>query len=182
MRKLTCPPNSETLGTILSSFSDNLQGSDTYPVMEKHNMVNLDPMGWYPVQRLLDALNELAERSNLSSSLVAIGMKIGETVPIPPEIPDPTVEQVLMIWDELYQGLHRGADLGCVQIEKIADNHFKTIHTNPYPDDMSYGILYTFGRRFLPPGTQFTVYYDNDFPGRDYGGTTGETTIHIQWD
>jgi hypothetical protein len=46
---------------------------------------------------------------------------------------------------------------------------------------MSYGILYAYGRRFLPPKTPFRVYYDPDKPARDYGGQGSETIIHIQW-
>ena len=56
------------------------------------------------------------------------------------------------------------------------------MHSTTTPDDMSYGLLYAYARRFLPPGTQFTVYYDPDIPARDYGGDREETIIHIEWD
>lgn len=182
MRTLTCPPEAETIGQVLSAFSENIQGNDVEPIMAKHQMVGLDPMGWYPVQRLLNALNELAENPNTTPNLVAIGMKIGEMVPMPPGMENPKLEEVLAIWNDLYQGLHRNAELGHISIVKVSDKHYKTIHTNPYPDDMSYGILYAYGRRFLPKGTPFKVFYDPDFPARDYGGTGEGTIIHIQWD
>jgi hypothetical protein len=134
------------------------------------------------VKNLLDALNDLAAKGNVSANMTAIGMGIGQTVPIPPELPHPTLEQVLNIWNDLYQGLHRNADVGSIRIEKISDKHFKTIHSVIYPDDMSYGVLYAYGRRFLPPGTYFKAYYDAEVPARDYGGTGDVTIIHIEWE
>ncbi|HEX2905636.1 MAG TPA: hypothetical protein VHO69_02160, partial [Phototrophicaceae bacterium] len=140
MRKLTCPPNTQVLGLLLNTYIDNLQGTETAPIMEKHGLTNFDPNGWYSLKNLLDGLNELAERGNVSANMTAIGMGIGQNVPIPPELPHPTLEQVLNIWDDLYQTLHRNGDAGCIRIEKISDKHFKTIHSVIYPDDMSYGV------------------------------------------
>lgn len=181
MRKLTCPPGTETLGTILSGFADNIQAVETRPIMEKYGFGNIDPFKWYPVKMLLDALNELAKNSNTMPNFVAIGMFIGENVPIPPEMENPTLEDVLMIWDDLYQGLHRGGDVGSIKIEKVSDTYFKTRQAGLYPDDMSYGVLYAYGRRFLPPGTHFTVFYDPEVPPRDHGGDGDATYINIRW-
>lgn len=182
MRILTCPPGAETIGVNLKAFADNLMGSATRPVMEKHGVVNLEPFKWYPAQMLIDALNELSALSGSLFNLTAIGMKIGEITPMPPEIEPATLEKVVMIWDRLYQDLHRNADVGGILCEKISDKHFKTIHTVIYPDDLSYGVLYGFGRRFLPQGTRFSVFYDPDHPARDYGGQEDATIIHIKWD
>ncbi|MBN1201913.1 MAG: hypothetical protein JXJ20_08675 [Anaerolineae bacterium] len=181
MRKLTCPPGTETIGQLLNSWYENLQGDETRPIMEKHGMVNLNPTTWYPVRMLLDATNEIAENCNVTPNFVAIGMKIGEAVPLPPDMENPTLEEVLMIWDDLYQGLHRGGDVGCIKIEKVSDTYFKTIQSGIYPDDMSYGVLYAYGRRFLPPGTSFSVFYDPDVTPRDQGGEGEATYINIKW-
>jgi len=181
MRKLTCPPGTETIGQLLNSWYENLQSDETRPIMEKYGMVNLDPFTWYPVQMLLDATNEIAEQ-NMTPNFVAIGMKIGEGVPLPPSMVNPTLEDVLMIWNDLYQGLHRGGDVGYIRTDKVSDTCFKTVQAGIYPDDMSYGVLYAYGRRFLPPGTPFTVFYDPDVTPRDAGGTGEATVINIKWD
>jgi len=181
MRHMTTDPKAETLGLLLNSFSENLQGDTTRPAMEKHGMVDLEPMEWYPVQKLLDALNELNDSHSAIFDMTAIGLKIGENVPIPPEIGEPTLEKVLNIWDDLYQGLHRGANVGKITVEKVDNKHFITRHTNPYPDDMSYGILYAYGRRFLPKGTDFIVYYDEELGTRDYNDEADAAIIHIEW-
>jgi hypothetical protein len=181
LRTLTCSPGAETLGLLLGGFSDNIQGAETRPILEKHGFFNLQPFEWYPVQMLLDALNELAESPNTMPNFVAIGMTIGEGVPLPPEMANPTLEDVLMIWNNLYQALHRSADVGGIKIEKVSDTYFKTIQSVVYPDDMSYGVLYAYGRRFLPPETPFIVFYDPDVTPRDQGGSGEATYINIKW-
>ena len=182
MREYIAPAHAETIGLLLQAFYDNLEESNTRPIMEEHGVVNLDPQKWYPTQMLLNALNDLKHNPGFRSSMTAIGLKTGETVPIPPDMKEPTLEKVIGIWDSLFQMLHRNGDVGCIRVEKVTDKHFKTIHTVVYPDDMSYGILYAYGRRFLPPRIPFTVYYDPDLPARDYGGEGKETIIHIQWE
>ncbi|MBZ0318919.1 MAG: hypothetical protein K8L91_21065 [Anaerolineae bacterium] len=182
MRSLTCDPKAEVVGLMLNSYVDNMMADESAPVFKKHGLINLDPHTWYPLPPLLSALNELAALPGLSLNLTAIGMKIGEGVPMPPELgPHPSLEKVLMAWDATYQFLHRSADVGKIWLEKVSDKHFKTFHSVVYPDDLSYGVLYAYGRRFLPPGTHFTVRYDSDLPARDYGGTTPYTIIHIHW-
>ncbi len=182
MRKYTAPQGAETIGLLLMAFYDNLEGENTLPIMEKHGVVNLDPQKWYPTQMLLDALNDLSQSPGFMFNMTAIGKKTGETVPVPPEMEHPTLAQVLQIWDSLYQMLHRNADCGCIRVEKVSDKHYKTIHTVVYPDAMSYGVLYAYGQRFLPPGTHFKVYYDPAVPARDYGGQGNATIIHIEWE
>ena len=61
MRKLTCPPNVELLGLYIDAFVSNIQGAETRPIMEKYGLANLDPHGWYPCHKWMDALNELAQ-------------------------------------------------------------------------------------------------------------------------
>lgn len=182
MRKLVCPPGAETLGINLHAFSDNLQGDELQAIMEKHQIVNLEPMGWYPMSRLMNALNEIAAMGNSSVRYVAIGKKIGEVTPIAEDIENPTLVDALNGWNETYQNIHRGGDVGEIVVKQIAINHYMTIHNDPYPDDMSYGILYAYGRRFLPPDTAYKVYYDKENLPRDYGGNSDKTIIHIEWE
>lgn len=181
MRKLTAPPGAETVGMMLHSFSENLQGEFTAPIMSKHGFDDIEPQKWYPVQMLFDALNEISAMEGSMFNMTAIGMKVGAGVPVPPELGEPTLEKVVMIWNDLYQMLHRGADLGCIRARKINDKHLITIHSDPYPDDMSYGILYAYARRFLPKGTHFTVRFDTEVLARDHGGTGDITIIHVEW-
>jgi len=181
MRTLTCAPTAEVLGVNLRAFSDNIQGDALEAIMKKYKFFDIEPMEWYPLNRLLAALNEINEHHNASTNYVAIGMKIGEITPLPPEMDSPSISDVLHIWDDLYQALHRGADVGKMGYEKINDKKYNVFTSIPYPDDMTYGILYAFGKRFLPQITPFTVTYDLDTLARDHGGNDDFTTLNIEW-
>jgi hypothetical protein len=185
MRKLTAPPDVEIIGLMANAYIHNLQNKDTLPIFEKYGMTDIDLNTWYPANQFMDALNEMvASGKNYSSAFVAIGMEIGKTLPMPPELANPTLGDVLtLVWDAGYKAVHRNHDgnIGGVATEKINDKHYKTIHTHLYFDDMSYGIAYAFAKRFLPEGTHFTVYYDPDLPQRDMDDA--ETTVlHIKWE
>jgi hypothetical protein len=160
---------------------DNLQGSETEPVVKKYGLADFEVNGWYPASQFMAALNELTTQPNASSNMVAIGLAIGKIVPVPPGLENPTLEQILTHWNGMYQYIHRNGDVGTITCEKVTDKHFKTIHTDLYPDDFSYGIVYSYARRFLPPGTSFKVYFDTDVKRRDDGGE-GATVIHVSWE
>jgi hypothetical protein len=181
MRKFTCPPDAEVLGQNIRAWAENLQGEDTTPIMQKYGLVNVDPNGWYSVKALMDAMNEIVSNPNSSPNMVAIGLEIGRIVPMPPDMPDPTLGQVLMMWNGIYQYLHRNGDVGAINVEKMSETHYKVTFTDLYPDDFSYGIMYGYARRFLPRGTRFKVFYDEAVTPRDQGGT-GATVIHLKWD
>src|SRR5258708_5055147 len=115
MRHLNCSPNVELLGFYITAFTDNVQAEETVPIMEKAGLVNLQPDGWYPCHLWLDALNEIARQPNITSNLVAIGMKVGKMVPVPAGMTEPNLEDMLTAWDGAYQYVHRGGDVGCVR-------------------------------------------------------------------
>jgi hypothetical protein len=183
MRNLTAPANVELIGFMTMAFISNLQSSETLPVFQKHGLGSVEPDGWYRATTFMDAMNELAEHENLSSNLIAIGMQVGKTVPVPPDDPNPTLEIMLYGWDEAYSSLHRNhnGNIGSIVAEKVTDKHYKTTHTHLYPDDMSYGIAYAYARRFLPKGASFKVYYEPNVRRLDEGGGKS-TIIHINWE
>jgi hypothetical protein len=179
MRTLLCDPRAETLGVNILAYFQNVRDYQTRPILEKYGLDQIKPTDWIPTQVYLDVLNEMCQTPDFSSTLVAIGMGIGEMVPVPFE--DARLAQVLEIWDDIYQGLHRGADVGTISVEKEEQGHYRITFTDLYPDDFSYGILYGYAKRFLPPGTQFTIYYDPRITPRDRGGEKGCTVIHAKW-
>jgi hypothetical protein len=164
----------------MSAYISNLQSFETKPVMEKFDLVNLDPYQWYPTHKWLDALNELSQQPNLTQNTLAIGMEIGKMVPVPPGLENPTLEQMLMGLDIAYQAAHRNGDIGNVACEKLEEKHLRLTCTDLYPDDLTYGIVYSLAKRFLPPKTAFKVYYDEQITPRDQGGD-GSTVIHVSW-
>jgi hypothetical protein len=181
MRTLVGPPGVEAIGESIRAFADNLQALETRPAMQTYGLLNAAPDEWYPLQPLLDGLNEIAQRPGISADLAAIGMEIGTVISVAPHIQNPTLWDALANWNEVYQIIHRNGDVGSIVCEKVDEKHYKTIHTCLYPDDFNYGIVYGYARRFLPPGTDFTVFYDPDVTPRDQGGS-GPTIIHVMWE
>ncbi len=177
MRRLNFPPNVEIFGMTIQAFIENLQGEDTAPIVHKYGLHLLEPNTWHPVDNLLKAFNEIYEGPNGSTNMVAIGLRIGETIPLQPEID--SLPDALMDWNRLYQSLHRNADVGLIVCEKVSDTHYKITLTDLYPDDFSYGIVYGYARRFLPKSTPYRVYYDPDEPNRNEGGE--RSIIHVTW-
>ncbi|MEP7285397.1 MAG: hypothetical protein ABI947_06485 [Chloroflexota bacterium] len=123
MRTLTCDPKAEIIGQTMLSFIDNVQSDDIQPYLVKHDLTVIHPQEWYPLQRYLNLLNDMAAGTNLSESLVAIGMAITRTIIVPPELENASLGDMLMGWDALYQFQHRNADVGYVKIEKLSDTH-----------------------------------------------------------
>ncbi len=183
MRKLFAPPELEISGIFARAFVDNLQSIETAPILEKHGFMTLESNEWYPTHKFMDAMNELAGDTNLSSNMIAIGMEIGARFPPPPGIENPTMADALRFWNDVYQGAHRGynGSIGDITVEQVTPTHFRTLHDHLYPDDFVYGIAYTLARQYLQPGTSFTVYYDPDLPRRDEDGSD-VTVIHITWE
>jgi hypothetical protein len=180
MRHLTCDPRAETLGVNILAYFNNLRNDQTGPIMDRHGLGNVQPTDWIPTQKFLDALNDMGQTPDFMSALVAVGMGVGEILPVPFE--DPGLGDVLAIWNDIYQGLHRNADVGQITSEKESDTHYKITFTDVYSDDFNYGIMYGYAKRFLPPGTQFTIYYDPKVTPRDRGGNLGYTVIHTKWE
>lgn len=179
MRYLTCDPRAETLGANILAYMENLREFHSSSILRRHGLANLEPNQWVSTQKFLDALNEMWQKSDFMSMLVAVGMSVGELVPMPQAHPD--LAEALNTWNDLYQRLHRNADVGQIKCERENATHFKLTFTDLYPDDFSYGMMYGYAKRFLPPGTQFSIYYDPKVTPRDRGGRDGCTVIHARW-
>ncbi|NDJ61389.1 MAG: hypothetical protein GYB67_09700 [Chloroflexi bacterium] len=180
MRILTCDPHAEVRGLALLAFVNNLNADEIRPTLERHGIGEVDPDRWYPMQNWLNVLNDLSHQDNHSSNLVAVGLAVANQPILPPELDaSAALHQVLLNWNNSYQSLHRGADVGYHHIEKVSETHYRATSTALYPDDFFYGVAYGFARRFLPPDVDFSVAFDDDTPNLDDGGEN--TVINIKW-
>ncbi len=110
--------------------------------------------------------------------MVAVGLRVAEYQTLPPELKQASLGQMLMRWGDVYKLQHRG-EVGDIETIRVSDTHYMCIHRNIYPDDLHYGVAYGMARRYLPPGTEFTVMYDEDTLPMDRGGD--RTIIHVKW-
>jgi len=176
-------PKVEVSGYPMLGFIQCLRKEEIAPYLELRGLLNINPEGWYPVQKWLDVLSDLAEErpGQAMFDFVAVGMKLIELTPFPPEWDALPLGQIFAFANQNYASAqHRGGDAGEITTELIRPKHAITKLRTPYPDDFWYGVFYGFCRRYLPPGTHFTVYYDENTPRREQGGE--QTLIHITWE
>jgi hypothetical protein len=179
MRTLTCDPTTEVIGQAILSFVHNLQSAEIRPHLVRHDLDQIDPSQWYPVSRFFDMLNEMYAEGNTTSNLVAIGMSVVDNMVVPPEMVGAPLSAYLEGWDFLYKHQHRNGQMGEIRAERLAPTHYRIIFSDLYPDDFSYGIAFGMARRFLPPGTPFTVAYTEGNVNRDDGGQV--TMLDVKW-
>lgn len=169
-------PNAEVNGSSIISMIQAI-GDKIIPVLEDHDLKDIDPDGWYPQQKYLDVFREI-DQGTVSSmfDLVAIGTKIPQLVRTPPEVD--TIAAIFSAMDQAYQMNHRG-NAGNFQVEFVDGQHVKLVDTSPYPCHFQYGVFYGFAKRFCAPGEHFRVVHDDTQPCRRNGGTS--CTYHITW-
>ena len=181
MRQLVCDPNTEVIGASVKGFIENLQAEEIHPFLEKHGFpTDVQADQWYSYQKWLDVLNDIGQNPNAMQNMVAIGISIAQIVPLPPEVEQMSLGQVLEIYNDLGQAQFRNGDPGQTKTEKIADQHYKIITRTLTPDSMVYATLYGLAKRFLPTGSNFKVSFDETVQRLDDGGE--KTVIHVQWE
>lgn len=174
-------PNAEALGSILLSYVHCINNENLYPFLEKYGLIDIQPDQWYPLQKWLDALGDLAEvesRGQARFDFVAVGLKVAETTVLPPEFGLLPFSEIIRRWNDAYSLWHRG-NAGTMYTEEVGENHLRIISCLPYPDDIGYGVMWGVARRFLPRTSRFSVYYEEGHQHHDQGGDT--TIVHIKW-
>lgn len=176
----TCDPNLELTGQSALALIQSMRHQYFEPVLEQHGFANIEPNAWYSLQRLLDVLNDMAQRGSTMFDFVSIGLAAAENSELPPEMQELSLEQFINAYYHVYQMRHRNGDAGYIRTERVSEKHLKIVMDIPYPDDVFYGVFYGYARRFVPSDHKFTVKYDDTLPGRDRGGDV--TIIHIMWE
>lgn len=176
----SCDPNVELNGHTVQAFLQSAMHSNYEHILEKHGFDQIDPDVWYPLQDVLSVIREISQHSNAMMSLVSIGIAAAENSLYPPEIERLSVSEFFHVYGDYYPKRHRGGDPGWVDVEKPADDHLVISFQVPYPDDLFYGIIYGYVRRFSEPGELFSVVYDDEALPRDKGGDY--TVVHVYWD
>jgi len=182
-RTYTADPALEVSGLTTLSFVNNLDSSSFAELISKHGLEEIDTEAWYPLNKVFGLFNDIAAENRGSSPFVAMGMKIAEQSPFPPELRNQlTLTGILEGWHDHYEASHRGGTLPEVLTEKVDDQHYKLIlpANHLYPFNLVYGMAYGFCRLLLPQGTNFKVKYDETHtPYGDYGD---KVVIHVSWE
>lgn len=160
------------LGQAVEAFASNLNADTIRALLPKYGFSNIDPNKWYPHQDWLDLLKEIDD----SSTYVAFGKKVVETVAMPPELE--TIPDVLNALHDIHHLNLRNIpeDEGYV-IEKVSDNHYHVFANTPNPDHAIYGFIWGICHRYRAKGESFTVKIIDNFKEHMIPGTLYE----IKW-
>lgn len=175
-----CDPAVELNGTTTSAFLSSILHSQFEDILAKHNLADVDPNAWYPLQDVLNVLKDIADMPGSMMSLVSIGMAAVDNLELPPEVTGLTPDRFLKLYEQLFPTRHRNGSAGTVRAETLGPDRASLILGDDvgYPDDVMYGVVYAYIRR-LEPVTSFAVEYAEDPPRREEGGS--ETQIVVTW-
>jgi hypothetical protein len=181
MRKRTCDPAVEISGQTLQAYVHGTHTDIILGIFKKHGLVDITPDKWYPLQPLLNALYEIGNHPDASSSLVSIGVKIAEYGVEPPDLKSARLALVLEGWEKHLYANVRGGDIGHILTEKVNATSYRITQDNVFPDDLCYGLAYGFARVHLPLGTNFKVWFE-DYNHRIDNGDADKTVICVSWE
>lgn len=174
-------PDAEILGQVILDFKQAIGSGHFQHYFESRGLVNLQPDVWYPAQPWVDVLNDIAALGSGKAmfDFVSIGIRQLELAVMPPEMDSIPLQDALCSIEEAYRLNYRGTDVGSIQAEAVDQGHIRLIVRSFEPDDLWYGNLHGFMRRFAPPGLKYRVYYDPALPRREQGGAA--TVLHVVW-
>lgn len=126
------------------------------PTLAKYDLETIQPDQWYPLETVLDALNDIAKRGPGSTiDLVGLGMGAAEATNLPPEID--SVETLLEQLNALHQMNHRKGKAGNYDVERSGPHVYRVAAHVPYPGAVIYGLLHGLCQRFTPVEGQVNV-------------------------
>ncbi|MBC8172012.1 MAG: hypothetical protein H7X77_10080 [Anaerolineae bacterium] len=172
-------PKAEIIGQTALSLITNIMHDDIAGILKRHDLEQIDPAAWYPIQSVLDVLSEISEGENASSAFVSIGMAAGKLGydSLPDAVKQMSLGDFLVLYSKHYQSRMRNGDAGWIKVEQRNERHSVIQSCIPFPDDVFYGVFYAYARLYRPAGKGFTVKYDEQLVRHDDGGEF--TTLHV---
>ncbi len=181
MSTFKCDPGMEIKGNLAISMLVNLQAEDFQPFLQKYGFASVDPDQWYSYQDLLNIFKEVSEKPGAMFDFVAVGLAAVDRFDLPSHIASMTLEEFfLRVIPTLAEGQYRNGNPTRISVEKVAAKHLLIRICTAYPDDLIYGFMYGFARRFAPKGTHFVLRYEGNQARHDFGAE--ETLMHLTWD
>lgn len=172
-------PDHEVLGAAVITYRDSVNLEHYVDFYAEYGLGDVKPDQWYPFQKVLDVLSAIAERGGEMMDFVSIGMAVGANAFLPPEFDTMPFAQIIQATGMAAGRFNRGSDFGFTTFEQLSPTHVKLDIRDPSPDDLLYGVLYGYAKRYLPSGYRFTVKYDPNTPRRELGGNS--TILHVEW-
>lgn len=148
-------PNAKYMGRQLGAFTDNIRADVIQPILEKYNIKDINPGEWMSAQLQLDMLRDIEAQCTFEE-LVAVGMKRGEFIPLPPEID--AIEKFLERSTPMYLSLVRDVSPDeKVTMEKLGNNYYRLTYHVPFPPFVMYGTTYGILKRLKKQGDSLVI-------------------------
>lgn len=170
-------PDTEILGQVILDFGQAINSDQFTLYFDRHGLSDIQPDQWYPAQKWLDVLNDIAEASTSMFDLVSIGIRQLELAVMPDEFLKMPLAQILAAMDEAYRMNYRGTDIGGISTEVLSDQHIVMTVRSFEPDDLWFGNIHGMVRRFAPQ-TAYSVTFDPSTPRNAPGKEV--TIFHIK--
>lgn len=127
-------------GAALHSFILGLGHSEALVqrILGQHRLQSIDPDTWYDLNIARSIYTMVAEQVG-ARSLKAVGQKMIEAAPFPPEVKD--VRSVLTALNSAYQMNVRGPNIGKIASEFGEDREATVTFSTPFPCALNVGII-----------------------------------------
>ncbi len=167
-------PEVEVIGEVIAAFVagfPTVAKGEGLVILTKHG-INQPQLGqFYPLQALLDAMQEVADRMG-DQMLYRIGAEIAKNAKLPPDIDN--LEVALGAIDTAYHMNQRGGEIGHYRFVDEGTSGGLRIGRmeclNPYPHAFDRGVLDGFAERFRPEDCIDVVIRDDESaPNRKAG-------------
>lgn len=178
MCEYKCDPHVELNGNSTKALLRSMLVDEYRHILEKYSLADIDVEAWYPLQQILNVLAEIGRNKNAMMDFVSIGLAAAEYSMFPPEIEQVSIQEFFRLYQQVYPTRHRNGDAGQLWVDVAENGNITITLDNPYPDDLMYGMMYGFARRFSPRNKSFAVSYDTTQPRKNQGGDV--TVIRIE--
>ncbi|MEZ3118108.1 hypothetical protein RYH80_19515 [Halobaculum sp. MBLA0147] len=149
-------------------------GERAEAILAEHDLGDIDPDQWYPLQHYLDAIQYI-DRHVGSDAVHFIAKEMPELTDWPDEVR--TVVDGMNSISGAYSNVHRG-DVGYYEVEQLGERSLRLSCRNPYPCVFDRGIIRGVGERFTPP-TAYITFEEQSAQCRRDGGD--ECIYDISW-
>jgi hypothetical protein len=169
-------PDVQVIGSVLQAFAQNIRVEETRPLLQKYGFTTIESDQWYPQQLVLDFEMAVANSPfNGGENLVAIGMKIVDTMPFPESTK--TIEDGVNAFNLMMRQIFRNTpEDETFFIPTSRPGYLLVIANLPYPYHALYGYLWGLAKRFRPSETEFKVVSVQNPKPEEYPGQAFEIT------
>lgn len=176
-KQMHAPDDVTIAGLIINQFRGNLASDVTDPIMDAHNLTDVDDEAFYPLSIVNSIYREIYADGSGRQALVAMGKASAKTAMdfIQPDSPQDVLDNVHNLFTAYLRNMPDG--FGVIVTQNEQDNYVVWNNTN-VPNDLMYGFLWECLRLTKAEGKPFTILPTS---GYEYDSEVG-AKFEITWE